>query len=72
MMLALTVDEEEMRKDVLCIETNDCPDYRILGHPDCGEYGGEIKKALTENNDKCLNLLERDTRFERATFSLGS
>jgi hypothetical protein len=33
---------------------------------------GEKKKALTDKIDKCLKLLERDTRFERATFSLGS
>ena len=37
-----------------------------------GEYGGERKKALSKISTKCLNLLERDTRFERATFSLGS
>ena len=48
--------------------------HGVLGHfwGRGGEYGGEAKKALNRKSAKCLNLLERDTRFERATFSLGS
>jgi hypothetical protein len=37
-----------------------------------GTNEGANKKTPTEKTDKCLNLLERDTRFELATFSLGS